>query len=79
MEEYEATPWHDSVEGATERTLTYKVPLSANLGPKWAEVIEKQVSYILRHLISKNCQYLFLNLKSILVPFDSALYGTNYT
>ncbi|XP_063689395.1 protein Aster-A-like isoform X7 [Bolinopsis microptera] len=42
-EDYEATSWHDSEEGASERTLTYRVPLNANLGPKWAEVIEKQV------------------------------------
>ena len=43
-EDYEATSWRDSEEGATERTLTYRVPLNANLGPKWAEVIEKQVN-----------------------------------
>ena len=43
-EDYEATSWHDSEEGASERTLTYRVPLNANLGPKWAEVIEKQVT-----------------------------------
>ena len=45
-EDYEATSWCDSDEGASERTLTYRVPLNANLGPKWAEVIEKQVRRI---------------------------------
>ena len=46
-EEYSASPWTDSSEGLRERTLNYRVPLNANLGPKWAEVIEKQVRVLI--------------------------------
>ena len=62
MDDYEATSWGDSEMGASERTLTYRVPLNANLGPKWAEVIEKQVgfSFVFFKLSSYTYKWLIL-------------------
>lgn len=66
-EDYDATSWCDSEEGASERTLTYRVPLNANLGPKWAEVIEKQV--LTNNSVATKCYVVNCEVTNPNVPY----------
>jgi len=72
MTEYEVTSWTDSTEGANERTLNYMIPLNANLGPKFAEVVEKQV--LTTNSVAAKCYIVNCEVNNPNVPYGDKFF-----